>query len=70
MVLYRREKLYMKNEIIIFKNQGVKLEVNMNEETVWLTKQQMAKLFDKAKSTINEHIKIYINLRNYLKKKQ
>ena len=29
----------MKNEIIIFKNQGVKLEVNMNEETVWLTKQ-------------------------------
>lgn len=27
----------MKNEIIIFENQDVKLEVNMKEETVWLT---------------------------------
>lgn len=47
----------MKNEIIIFENQGVKLEVNMKDETVWLTQSQMAELFDKAKSTINEHIK-------------
>ena len=47
----------MKNEIIIFENQGVKLEVNMKDETVWLTQEQMAKLFGKAKSTINEHIK-------------
>ncbi len=46
-----------KNEIIIFENQDVKLEVNMKDETVWLTQEQMAKLFDKAKSTINEHIK-------------
>ena len=46
-----------KNEIIIFENQNVKLEVNMKDETVWLTQEQMAKLFDKAKSTINEHIK-------------
>ena len=27
----------MKNEIILFENQDVKLEVNMNGETVWLT---------------------------------
>lgn len=47
----------MKNEIIIFENQQVKLEVNMKDETVWLTQEQMAELFDKAKSTINEHIK-------------
>ena len=47
----------MKNEIIIFENQGVKLEVNVNEDTVWLSQEQMSKLFDKAKSTINEHIK-------------
>lgn len=47
----------MKNEIIIFENQDVKLEVNMKDETVWLTQNQMAKLFGKAKSTINEHIK-------------
>ncbi len=27
----------MKNEIILFENQSVKLEVNMKDETVWLT---------------------------------
>ena len=47
----------MKNEIILFENQGVKLEVNMKDETVWLNQDQMSKLFGKAKSTINEHIK-------------
>ena len=47
----------MKNEIIIFENQNVKLEVNMKDETVWLTQDQMSKLFGKARSTINEHIK-------------
>ena len=46
-----------KNEIILFENQGVKLEVNLKDETVWLTQEQMSKLFNKAKSTINEHIK-------------
>lgn len=46
-----------KNEIIIFENQEVKLEVNMKDETVWLTQAQMSTLFGKAKSTINEHIK-------------
>ena len=47
----------MNNEIILFENQNVKLEVNMQDETVWLTQEQMAKLFGKAKSTINEHIR-------------
>lgn len=46
-----------RNEIILFENQGVKLEVNLRDETVWLTQTQMAELFGKAKSTINEHIK-------------
>ena len=36
-----------RNEIILFENQGVKLEVNLREETVWLTQKQMAELFDK-----------------------
>jgi hypothetical protein len=31
--------------------------VRLEEETVWLTQDQMAMLFGKAKSTINEHIK-------------
>ena len=34
-----------KNEIILFENQDVKLEVNLKEETVWLTQEQMSKLF-------------------------
>ena len=46
----------MKNEIILFENQSVKLEVNMKDETVWLNQNQIAVLFGKAKSTINEHI--------------
>lgn len=46
----------MKNEIIIFENQDVKLEVNMNEETVWLTQSQMTKLFKVKQNTIAEHI--------------
>ena len=47
----------MKNEIIIFENQNVKLEVNMKDETVWLSLDQMAKLFDRDKSVISRHIK-------------
>ena len=46
----------MKNEIILFENQNIILEVNINEETVWLTQKQMAELFDKDTNTINEHI--------------
>ena len=34
----------MKNEILLFENQDVKLEVNMKDETVWLNQLQMAKL--------------------------
>ena len=47
----------MKNEIILFENQNVKLEVNMKDETVWLSLEQMAKLFDRDKSVISRHIK-------------
>ena len=46
----------MSNEIIIFEDQNVKLEVNMKDETVWLNQSQIAELFGKSKSTINEHI--------------
>lgn len=46
----------MKNEIKIFENQNVKLEVNMKDETVWLTQEQMAKLFDRDRKTITRHI--------------
>ena len=45
-----------KNEIILFENQGVKLEVNLKDETVWLTQAQMSMLFDVKQSTLSEHI--------------
>ena len=44
------------NEIIIFENQDVKLEVNMKDETVWLTQKQMSELFGKDRRTITRHI--------------
>ena len=44
------------NEIILFKNQGVKLEVNMKDETVWLNVKQMAELFGREESNIRRHI--------------
>lgn len=45
------------NEIILFENQNVKLEVNLRDENVWLTQAQMAELFGKARNTITEHIR-------------
>ena len=45
-----------KNEIILFENQGVRLEVNLKDETVWLTQKQMAELFGKDRRTITRHI--------------
>ena len=44
------------NEIILFENQGVKLEVNLKDETVWLNREQLAKLFDRDIKTIGKHI--------------
>jgi len=47
------------DQIILYssKDGKTKLQVNLQDETVWLTQEQMAQLFGKAKSTINEHIK-------------
>ena len=46
----------MKNEIVLFENQNIKLEVNMKDETVWLNTEQMAELFDRDYKTIRKHI--------------
>jgi len=47
-----------KGEILIYQNQdgNIKIDVRLEQETVWLTQDQMSLLFGKAKSTINEHI--------------
>ncbi|MCG2612824.1 virulence protein RhuM/Fic/DOC family protein [Terrimonas sp. NA20] len=50
-------------EIVIYQSEegNIRIDVQLENETVWLTQDQMAQLFNKAKSTINEHIKnIYI----------
>ena len=47
----------MKNEIILFENQDVKLDVNIKDDTVWLSLEQISKLFDRDKSVISRHIK-------------
>ena len=48
-----------KNEIVLFETEDneIKLEVPVNEETVWLNRQQMAELFDRDIKTIGKHIK-------------
>jgi len=47
------------NEIIIYITEDGKetFEVNLKEETAWLSQRQMAELFEKDVRTINEHIK-------------
>ena len=59
------------SEIIIYTdtNGATKLQVQLEDDTVWLTQDQMAMLFGKAKSTINEHIK-NIYTEGELEKKQ
>lgn len=39
----------------------IKIDVRLEEETVWLTQEQMARLFDKSKQTISEHIRNIFN---------
>ena len=45
------------NEIILFENQNVKLEVNLKDENVWLTQAQMAELFGRDQSVITRHVR-------------
>lgn len=46
-------------QFLIYKldNQDIKVDVLLHDENIWLTQEQIAQLFGKAKSTINEHIK-------------
>ncbi len=48
----------MNDEIVIYKSEDgiIKVDVLFADETVWLTIDQMAELFGKSRSTINEHI--------------
>lgn len=48
-----------KSEIVIYKSEdgNIKVDVLFEDETVWLTQQQICELFGKSRSTISEHIK-------------
>ncbi|MBQ8703258.1 MAG: cell filamentation protein Fic [Bacteroidales bacterium] len=45
-------------EIVLYQpDETVTLEVHLDEETVWLSQQQMAELFDKDRTVIGRHIR-------------
>ncbi len=47
-----------KGEIVMYQpDETIRLEVRMGEETVWLTQQQMADLFNKDRTVIGRHIR-------------
>ena len=48
-----------KSNILIFTTEDnlVKIETQLQDESVWLTQAQMVELFQKSKATISEHIK-------------
>ena len=47
------------SEILIYQNPegSIKIDVRLEEESVWLTQAQLCELFQKSKATISEHIK-------------
>lgn len=47
-----------RGEIILYQNPegNIKIDVRIEDETVWLTLDQMSELFQKSRATINEHI--------------
>ena len=49
----------MTSEILIYQNSdgNIKIDVRLDDETVWLTQAQLCELFQKSKATISEHIK-------------
>ena len=49
----------MKNEIILYQTEErtARIEVRVEEETVWLTQAQIANLFVSSKAYISEHVK-------------
>lgn len=59
MINSRESKMEPNSEIIIYKtvNDEIRIQALLQDATVWLTQGQIASLFSKSKSTINEHIK-------------
>ncbi|MEN6384399.1 MAG: death-on-curing protein [Phycisphaerales bacterium] len=60
-----------KGEIIIYRQSGFKtgLEVKLQDETVWLNLNQMARLFGRDKSVISRHVRSNIYAQKELSEK-
>ena len=53
------DALPMKSNLILYQTEdgNTRIEVRLEDETIWLSQAQMAELFDKDVRTINEHLK-------------
>lgn len=53
------ESNHDKGEVIIFTNAdgAIKIDVRLEDETVWLSQKKMAELFDKDSDTVGLHLK-------------
>lgn len=49
---------YDKSAIVIYQSpEGVRVDVKLEQETIWLTQRQMAELFDTERSVITKHLR-------------
>ena len=46
----------MNKEIVLYKDQEIKLNVKVESDTIWITQKQLCELFDRDKSVISRHI--------------
>ena len=56
-----------KGELLVYRSEEgqIKLEVRLENETVWLTQKMVAELFLVGVNTINYHIKKYLNVESW-----
>ena len=56
--LMQQVVIFLKNEIVLFTDGDINLEVELSPEleTVWLTQKQMVELFEVKQATLSEHI--------------
>ena len=54
-----QNEIINKSELLIYESKegNIKLDVNLENETVWLSLEQIARLFGRDKSVISRHIK-------------
>lgn len=54
-----QNEIINKSELLIYESKegNIKLDVNLENETVWLSLEQMTRLFGRDKSVISRHIK-------------